>query len=213
MRFAVLGSGQVGRSLGAGLVRHGHDVVMGSRDPDSEQVRTWLAATGDRASAASYAEAAQQGEVGVLVTAWGGTETALTLAGANNLAGKIVIDVTNPLGFGPEGPHLVIGHTDSGGEQVQRWLAQSQVVKTWNTVNHAHMIDPKIPGGPGDMFYCGNDAEAKAFVADLLDQCGWPSIDVGGIDGARLLEPMVILWVRYAMSHATSDHAFKLLHP
>ncbi len=213
MRFAVLGSGQVGRSLGAGLVRHGHDVVMGSRDPGSEQVRAWVAGSGDRAAAATYADAAQQGEVAVLATAWSGTESALMLAGAENLAGKIIIDVTNPLGFGPDGPHLVIGHTDSAGEQVQRWLRHSRVVKTWNTVNHAHMIDPKIPGGPGTMFYCGNDADAKTFVADLLDQCGWPSLDAGGIDGARLLEPLTILWVRYAMAHGTSDHAFKLLRP
>lgn len=213
MRFAVLGSGQVGRSLGSGLVRHGHDVVMGSRDPQAEQVRAWRSDAGSRATAASHAEAAQQCEVAVLALAWSGAESALQLAGADNLAGKVVIDVTNPLGAGPQGPQLVIGHTDSGGEQVQRWLPGSRVVKTWNTVNHAHMIDPRIPGGPGDMFYCGDDLDAKTFVADLLDQCGWPSIDVGGIDGARMLEPMVMLWVRYAMAHGTSDHAFKLLRP
>lgn len=213
MRFAVLGSGQVGRSLGTGLVRHGHDVVMGSRDPESEQVRAWLAETGPAATAASYADAATRGEVGILAIAWSGAESAVQLAGADNLAGKTVIDVTNPLGFGPDGPFLVVGHTDSAGEQVQRWLPESHVVKTWNTVNHAHMIDPRIPGGPGDMFYCGDDADAKAFVADLLDQVGWPSIDVGAIDGARLLEPMTILWVRYAMAHGTTDHAFKLLRP
>jgi 8-hydroxy-5-deazaflavin:NADPH oxidoreductase len=213
MRFAVLGSGQVGRSLGAGLARHGHTVVMGTRDPGAERVVAWAAQAGERASAATHADAAAGCEVAVLATVWTGTENALQLAGASNLAGKIVIDVTNPLGFGPSGPTLVLGHTDSAGEQVQRWLPESRVVKTWNIVNHAHMIDPDIPGGPGDMFYCGNDAEAKVFVADLLDQCGWPSIDAGGIDGARLLEPLTILWVRYAMSHSTSNHAFKLLHP
>jgi 8-hydroxy-5-deazaflavin:NADPH oxidoreductase len=213
VRFAVLGSGQVGRSLGTGLVRHGHEVVMGSRDPGSEQVRAWLAEAGPTAAAASYVDAAARGEVGVLAIAWSGAESALQLAGADNLAGKTVIDVTNPLGFGPDGPFLVVGHTDSAGEQVQRWLPESHVVKTWNTVNHAHMIDPRIPGGPGDMFYCGDDADAKAFVADLLDQVGWPSIDLGGIEGARLLEPMTILWVRYAMAHGTTDHALKLLRP
>jgi 8-hydroxy-5-deazaflavin:NADPH oxidoreductase len=213
MKFAILGSGQVGSSLGAGLARHGHTVVMGSRDPSAERVVAWAAEAGDRASAASYADAAAGCEVAVVATVWTGTENALRLAGPSNLAGKIVIDVTNPLGIGPNGPALVLGHTDSGGEQVQRWLPESRVVKTWNTVNHLHMIDPAIPGGPGDMFYCGDDADAKVVVADLLDQCGWPSIDVGGIDGARLLEPMTILWVRYAMGHSTSNHAFKLLHP
>jgi predicted dinucleotide-binding enzyme len=186
---------------------------MGSRDPESERVRAWLAETGPAATAASYAEAAARGEAGILAVVWSGAESALQLAGADNLAGKTVIDVTNPLGFGPDGPFLVVGLTDSAGEQVQRWLPKSHVVKTWNTVNHAHMIDPRIPGGPGDMFYCGDDADAKALVADLLDQVGWPSIDVGGIDGARLLEPLTMLWVRYARAHGTTDHAFKLLRP
>ncbi|HSP64816.1 MAG TPA: hypothetical protein VLO10_01370, partial [Candidatus Deferrimicrobium sp.] len=142
---------------------------------------------------------------------WGGTENALALAGASNLAGKVVIDVTNPFGPGPSGLTLVLGHDDSAGEQVQRWLPDSQVVKTWNTVNHRHMIDPHIPGGPGDMFLCGNDAAAKQTVSELLTECGWPPLDVGTIEAARMLEPLALLWVVYAIAHGSSDHAFKLL--
>ncbi|MDQ6856467.1 MAG: hypothetical protein M3Z57_05280 [Candidatus Dormibacteraeota bacterium] len=132
-------------------------------------------------------------------------------ARASNLAGKIVVDVTNPIGDGPRGSRLVLGHDDSGGEQVQRWLPESMVVKTWNTVNHEHMIDPHIPGGPGDMFLCGNDPAAKQTVASLVADCGWSPLDAGAIDASRLMEPLAMLWVGYAMTHGSSDHAFKLL--
>jgi predicted dinucleotide-binding enzyme len=150
-------------------------------------------------------------EIACLATAWTGAENAITLAGAGNLAGKVVIDVTNPLGFGPSGPSLVVGHDDSAGEQVQRWLPDSRVVKTWNTVNHAHMIDSHIPGGPGDMFLCGDEAAAKQTVAELLQECGWPPLDVGGIVAARLVESLALMWISYAISAGSSDHGFKLL--
>ena len=211
MKFAVLGSGQVGRSLGAGLVRHGHEVLMGSRDPGATHVTEWLDTVGERGRALSYGEAASEADIACLVTAWGGAENAVTLAGPANLAGKIVIDVTNPIGAGPRGSRLVLGHDDSAGEQVQRWLPGSMVVKTWNTVNHEQMIDPHIPGGPGDMFLCGNDDTAKQTVAELVADCGWPPLDAGTIEASRLLEPLAMLWVGYAMTHGSSDHAFKLL--
>jgi predicted dinucleotide-binding enzyme len=211
MRFAVLGSGQVGRALGAGLIRHGHDVLMGSRDPSAAQVVAWVGEVGDRGRAVSYDEAAREAEIACVATAWSGTENALTLAGVANLAGKLVIDVTNPFGRGPSGMTLVTGRDDSAGEQVQRWLPQSRVVKTWNTVNNQQMIDPTIPGGPGDMFLCGNDDAAKETVSELLRECGWPPLDVGGIESARMLESLALLWVTYAISHSSSDHAFKLL--
>lgn len=209
----MLGSGQVARSLGTGLARHGHDVLMGTRSPDSEEAHAWAQSTAPRGEVTTYDDAARRCEVAVLATSWSGTENALRLAGAANLAGKVVIDVTNPLGQGPSGFGLVIGHTDSAGEQVQRWLPESRVVKTWNQVNHMQMIDPTVPGGPGDMFYCGNDADAKSLVADLLDQCGWPSIDAGGIEASRYLEPLAMLWIGYAGRHGVHDHAFKLLRP
>lgn len=212
MRIAVLGSGQVGRALGAGLARHGHDVVMGTRDPGGASVTSWVAETGAHATAGTYADAAAECELACVATAWGGTENAISLAGADNLDGKVVIDVTNPLGFGPDGPFLVIGNTDSAGQQVQRWLPGSRVVKAWNTVNSAHMIDPNTPGGPADMFICGNDAAAKQVVTELLAQCGWSSvIDTGGIAAAAMLESLALLWVAYAREHQSTSHAFRLL--
>lgn len=211
MKIAILGSGQVGRALGAGLARHGHEVVMGSRDPRGEAVRGWVAEVGERARAAPYAEAASACDLACVVTSWSGTENALSLAGAAHLAGKVVVDVTNPLGFGESGPFLVVGGADSAGEQVQRWLPDAHVVKAWNTVNANQMVDPTTPGGPADMLFCGNDAAAKQTVADLLSDCGWVPLDMGGIDSARYIEAVAILWIKYAIAHGTTDHAFTLL--
>ena len=160
----------------------------------------------------TFADAAKFGDVVVLATSWSGTENALKLAGASSLAGKVVIDATNPLAFAPNAPPaLAIGHTDSGGEQVQRWLPEARVVKAFNTIGHAHMFKPSFPGGPPDMFVCGNDADAKKTVTEICQAFGWPVIDIGGIEGARLLEPICILWVLYGIRTNSWNHAFKLL--
>ena len=213
MRIGILGTGDVGRTLGAGFASLGHEVMIGSRDAGSAKVRAWLEQTGDRASAGTFADAAAFAEVAVLATLWSGTENAIRLAGPQNLAGKVVIDATNPLVFTPGAPPaLALGHTDSGGEQVQRWLPESRVVKAFNIVGHAHMVNPQFPGGPPDMFICGNDADAKKTVTEFLTVFGWPpAIDLGGIEGARLLEPMCILWVIYGFRTGGWNHAFKML--
>jgi len=210
MKVGILGSGDVGKTLGAGFASLGHEVTIGSRDPG--KLKEWVEKTGPKASAGTFAEATELGEVVVLATLWSGTKHAIQLAGPENFGGKVVIDATNPLLFDqPGGPRLALGHTDSGGEQVQRWLPAARVVKAFNTVGHAHMVHPDFPGGPPDMFICGNDEEAKKTVTGILKDFGWPAIDVGGIEGARLLEPLCILWVGYGVRTGTWDHAFKLL--
>jgi predicted dinucleotide-binding enzyme len=211
MKIAVLGTGEVGRVLGAGFVKRGHEVMIGSRDPSSAKVHEWLARTGAGASAGTFAEAAKFGEVAVLATLWAGTENALRMAGTDNLAGKVVIDATNPLDFTVMPPRLAIGHTDSGGEQVQRWLQGSRVVKAYNTVGNPHMINPEFPGGPPDMFICGNDDAAKRTVCDLLGDFGWPCIDLGGIEASRYLEPLAMVWILHYIRTSSGNHAFKLL--
>ncbi|HUI10045.1 MAG TPA: NAD(P)-binding domain-containing protein [Bacteroidota bacterium] len=212
MNIGILGTGDVARSLAAGFLRLGHAVRLGTRDPKSEKLAQWLAGAGKGAGAVVFAEAAAFGDVVVLATLWSGTENALKLAGQKGFAGKVVIDATNPLVFRPgEPPALALGHTDSGGEQVQRWLPQSRVVKCFNMVGHAHMVSPSFPGGPPDMFFCGIDAEAKETVAKLLTQLGWPSTDLGGIEYARVLEPLCILWVAYGMRTGGWNHALKML--
>jgi predicted dinucleotide-binding enzyme len=212
MKVGILGSGDVGQALGRGLVARGHEVKMGSRERINEKAAKWAAEAGAKASTGDFAEAARFGELVILATAWAGAENALRLAGAENLAGKVLMDVTNPLVFPSGGPPaLALGHTDSGGEQVQRWVPKARVVKAFNSVGFAHMVDPKFPGGPPDMFISGNDADAKAAVADIVKSFGWGVIDVGGIEGARLLEPLCILWITYGMRTKSWNHAFKML--
>ena len=212
MNVGVLGTGAAGRALGTGFADRGHHVKMGSRDTANQAAVEWAGAS-DRTTTGTFAEAAVFGEIAVLATAWTGTENALRLAGHQNLAGKVVIDATNPLAFaGPDQlPGLALGHTDSGGEQVQRWLPEARVVKAFNIVGNADMVDPRFPGGPPDMFFCGDDDDAKSTVKDILTAFGWESIDIGGIEGARLLEPLCILWVVCGARTGTWGHAFKLL--
>jgi len=212
MKYGILGSGDVGQALGRGLVARGHEVKMGSRDANNPKTAAWASEAGALASTGDFAQAARFGQIVFLATLWSGTENALRFAGAENLDGKIVIDATNPLVFTPGAPPtLALGHTKSGGEQVQRWLPKSRVVKAFNTVGFAHMVDPQFPGGPPDMFICGKDAAAKDAVTEILKSFGWNTIDIGGIEGARLLEPMCILWVTYGMRTGSWNHAFKLL--
>jgi hypothetical protein len=196
MKVAILGTGEVGKSLAAGFEKHGHDVKMGHRDPKE-----------------SYADAAKFAELAVLATPWSGTENAIKLTDPRNLAGKVVIDVTNPLKFEEsQAPRLALGFDDSGGEQVQRWLPQSRVVKCFNIVGNTLMVNPQIPGGPPDMFIAGNDAGAKQTVTTICKQFGWPVVDIGGIEGARLLEPLAMLWVVVGFKLNRWEQAWKLLH-
>lgn len=213
MKIGILGTGDVGRTLANGFLATGHQVMMGSREAANEKALAWVkeAGAGSGASTGAFVDAAKFADVVVLAVAWAGAENALKLAGPGNLAGKVVIDAINPLTFGARGLELVIGHTDSAGEQVQRWLPGARVVKAFNSVGYAQMFKPDFPGGPPDMFICGNDDAAKKTVTDILMSFGWSTIDIGGIEGARLLEPLCVLWIDYAMRAQSHSHAFKLL--
>ena len=213
MKIGILGTGVVGQMLGAGFAKKGHEVKMGSRDAANEKLREFVMKAGPKASSGTFAEAAAFGDVIVLATLWSGTENALRLAGAKHCAGKVVMDATNPLVFAPNAPPaLERGWSDSAGEQVQRWLPDAKVVKVYNTVGSAHMVDPQFPGGPPDMFICGNDESAKSTVTKICADFGWPTIDLGGIEGSRLLEPLCIVWVLHATRLGSWNHAFKMLH-
>ena len=212
MRIGILGSGGVGQDLGLGFIGLGHDVKMGSRNPARDEIKAWLAKAGKRASAGSFAEAAVFGELAVLAILWTGTENAIHLAGPENLAGKVVIDVTNPLLFRPNAlPGLAVGGVDSAGEQVQRWLPKAKVVKAFNSVNHAHMFKPSFPDGPPDMFICGDDAGARETVAGICRDFGWGVVDMGKLEAARLLEPLALIYILNAIQTGNWDYAFKLL--
>ena len=187
MNIGILGSGDVGRRLGDGLIALGHKVKIGTREPGKLDIQQWINNHGqEKATAGTFAEAASYGDV---------------------------IDVTNPLDFSKGiPPRLAVGHTDSAGETVQRLLPESKIVKALNTVGNLQMINPDFQGGPPTMFVCGNDKDAKKTVADsILTPFGWETIDIGGIEGSRLLEPLAMLWIIYYFRTNTGNHAFKLL--
>jgi len=209
VRVGVLGSGDVGRVLAGGFIKLGHDVKIGSRDP--EKLREWAEKAGERASTGTLEETAKFGDLIVLATHGAGAENALRLAGPGNFDGKVVIDATNPLEFSSGAPKLYVGFNDSLGEQVQRWIPKARVVKAFNTVGNAHMIDPDFPNGPPDMFICGNDEDAKKIVAQVCRHWGWGVIDLGNIESSRYLEPMCMTWVMHGLRAGSWNHAFKLL--
>lgn len=210
LKFGLIGSGDVARALGWGLVGLGHPVVMGTREPGNPKAAEWASQAGPLASAGTFADAARA-DVVILATLWSGTENALRLAGHEHLAGKVLIDATNPLTFGADGPSLTVGHTDSGGETVQRWVPGARVVKAFNIVGNAHMVKPDFPGGPPDMLIAGDDAEAKKLVTALCTALGWGTVDAGGIAQSRLLEPLALIWIRHYFTTGNGNHAFKLL--
>lgn len=219
MKIGILGSGDVGRKLGDGLIEIGHEVKIGTRDPNKEQIVQWLRNHGNgekqKASVGSFTEAASFEDMVIIATQWDGTINAIKMADSatKNFAGKIVIDVTNPLDFSKGmPPKLAVGHTDSAGETVQRLLPDAKVIKTFNIVGNPHMVHPDFPCGPPTMFICGNDEEAKKMIMDsILTPFGWETIDIGGIEGARLLEPLAMLWITYYFRTNNGNHAFKLL--
>ena len=209
VRVGVLGSGDVGKVLAAGFASLGHEVKIGSRDP--EKLREW-ATSSSRLSTGSFADAAQFGDILVLATLGAAAADAIQLAGLDAFDNKVVIDATNPLDFSKGmAPTLFVGTTDSLGEQIQRLVPKARVVKAFNTVGNAHMINPQFPGGPPDMFLCGNDAGAKKIVSQICEAFGWGVVDIGGIDASRYLEPMCMTWVLYGVRNSSWNHAFKLL--
>jgi len=212
MKVGIFGTGDVGRALGRAFVTLGHEVKLGGREANNAKAVTWAKDNAPNASAGTFAEAAEFGEIAVLATLGSANEAVLRAAGPERLAGKIVIDATNPLSHQPGGlPGLSVSGNDSGGEQVQRAVPQAHVIKAFNIVGNAHMFRPDFPGGPPDMFFCGNDEGAKRRVASLLGDFGWNPVDVGGIESARYLEAMCMVWVLYGIKTGGWSHAFKML--
>jgi predicted dinucleotide-binding enzyme len=200
MRIGVLGTGIVGRTLGSKLMELGHDVNMGSRHAGNERALEWVASAGERAGEGSFADAAAFGELVVNATSGEVSLEALNAAGEDNLAGKVLADVCNPIdrqsGFPPA---LTVINTDSMGEQIQRAFPRARVVKTLNTVTAAIMVNPALLAGDHLVFVSGNDAAAKAQVTEILQGFGWPSqdiVDLGDISTARGPEAYLLLWLR-----------------
>ena len=211
MKIGILGSGPVGKALARGFKGIGYDVMVGSREANGEKVQAIAKELGTKSG--TFSDTAKFGDICAICTLGIGTENALKLAGPENFTGKVVIDVTNPLDFSKGmPPGLFVGHTDSGGEQIQRLLPDAYVVKALNIVSNPDMINPSYPDGPPDMFICGNDQNAKITVTEILQKFGWSSIiDIGGIECSRFLEPFMIIWVLYGIKTGNWNHAFKLI--
>lgn len=209
--IAILGNGSVGVALAKGFAGLGARVVFGTRDVAGARTREALAAV-PGATAAPHAEAARASDIAVVALPWSGVAEGLRLAGADNLAGKLVIDPTNPLDFSSGVPRLALGFDDSAGETVQRLLPQARVVKAFNMIGAPHMVQPRFAGGVPDMLIAGNDDAAKKDVGRVLEAFGWRApVDLGDISASRLLEPLAMAWIAYALRNDHWTHAFSLL--
>lgn len=214
MKIGVLGTGMVGNAISTKLVQLGHQVRMGSRTADNPKASDWVKANGAKASHGTFADSAAYGEILFNCTAGTASLEALTLAGANNLRGKILIDIANPLDFSKGiPPTLSVCNTDSLGEQIQLAFPETKVVKTLNTVNCNVMVKPSLVPGDHDMFICGNDSAAKARVTDILKNWfGWKSVfDLGDITGARAMEMFLPIWLRLMMKFQTPSFNVKIV--
>ena len=205
----------VGQTLGTKLVSLGHDVKMGARDAKNEKAASFSAKSGDKASHGTFADAAAFGEILFVCTNGNGTLPALRAAGADNLAGKVLVDISNPLDFSKGmPPTLFAGNSDSLGELIQKEFPDAKVVKTLNTINCALMVDPgKVAGGDHTVFLSGNDAGAKARVREILEGWfGWKHVlDLGDVTTARGVESYLHLWLRAYMALGTADFNVKIV--
>jgi hypothetical protein len=216
MRIAVLGTGTVGRTIGTKLVELGHEVTMGSRTADNENAREWISAVGGGAAQGTFEDAASGAELIFNCTGGAVALDALRAAGAANLAGKVVVDVSNPLDFSKGAPPtLTVCNTDSVGEQLQREFPDARVVKALNTMNTAVMTNPAGVPGHHNLFVSGNDSEAKTTVKGILGDFGWPQhtiIDLGDITGARGQEMYLPLWLRLMGTLGRPDFNIAVVH-
>lgn len=211
MRIGILGSGAVGTTLAGGFLAHGHEVMVASREP--KKLRDWSrqnrgARTGTPEESAKFAE--------VAVLAAKGTAAAAMVraAGAANLAGKPLLDATNPIAEAPPVNgvlQLFTSLDDSLMERLQKEFPQIHFVKAFNSVGAPRMVNPVYAAGRPTMFICGDDQPAKAVATRLLDQLGWDCEDMGGVEAARAIEPLCILWCIPGFRHNQWTHAFKLL--
>ncbi|MFC4785905.1 NADPH-dependent F420 reductase [Nocardioides sp. MAHUQ-72] len=224
MKIAVLGTGMVGQAIAGRLDELGHSVVVGTRDPRATLARTEPDGMGNppfaawhaqhpQVGLATFAEAAAPAELVVNASSGGATLEVLRLAGAENLAGKPLLDIANPLDFS-QGfpPSLFVKDTDSLGELVQRTFPEARVVKALNTLNASLMVEPKTLGDTGTVFVSGDDAEAKAITVELLQSFGHDDvIDLGALETARGTEMLLPIWLRLMNALGTAQFNFKIV--
>lgn len=211
MKVGVLGSGMVGQALSDGFLKHGDEVMRGSRDP--AKLAEWKAGAGPKARSGTFAEAARFGEIVVLAVR-GAAAGDVVQACRSELAGKTVIDTTNPIAGVPPVNGIVrffTGPNESLMEALQARAPGAKLVKAFSCVGNALMVDPALPGGRPTMFICGNDEGAKRRVTAVLDRFGWETEDMGTAEAARAIEPLCMLWCIPGFRSNRWTHAFKLL--
>jgi len=211
-KIAVLGSGAVGRTLADGFLKHGYTVMRGTREP--AKLADWKAAAGGMGSVGTFAAAARFGELVVLAVKGAAAEAVVDLCGADALAGKTVIDTTNPIAEKPPVNGVLAFFTtldQSLMERLQKRAPGARFVKAFSCVGNDLMVNPGLSGGPPTMFICGNDAAAKREVKAVLDQFGWEVEDLGAVEAARAIEPLCILWCIPGFARNDWAHALKML--
>jgi len=210
-KIAVFGTGQVGDVLANGFLGNGDAVMRASRDP--AKLQTWKTGAKGEASIGTYAEAAKWADTIVLAVKGAAAESVLDLAGVANLAGKVVIDTTNPIGDAPPQGGVIQYFTaanESLMERLQKQAPNAKFVKAFNSVGSAFMVKPSFKSKPA-MFICGNDAGAKQEVSGLLEKWGWQSVDMGGVEVARPIEALCQLWCAPGFLKNDWKHAFAWL--
>ncbi|HET7535393.1 MAG TPA: NAD(P)-binding domain-containing protein [Candidatus Didemnitutus sp.] len=214
MKIAVLGTGMVGEAIAGRLVEVGHDVRMGSRTRDNPKAITWVNGAGSRASQGTFADAAAFGEMVFHCAHGQAALEVLAAAGPNHLGGKVLIDVSNPLGMATHPPSLLYCNTTSLAERIQAAHPAALVVKTLNTMNCAIMVRPRQLAGSHNVFLSGNDPGAKERVAAVLRSFGWTDteiVDLGGITTARGSEMIMPLWLSLWGALGTAEFNFSLV--
>jgi predicted dinucleotide-binding enzyme len=209
-KIGVIGSANVGQTLAQGFKKHGYEVRIGSRTP--AKLANFV--TGSGIAAGTFDEVAAWADAAVLAVSGKVAEEAVKTAGEANLRGKVVIDATNPIADAPPVDGVIqyfTGPNSSLMEQLQRAFPSIRFVKAFSSVGAARMINPAFEGGKPTMFYCGNDADAKAFVAKILDQFGWEPADMGTAVAARAIEPLAQLWCIPGFRENKWTHAFRVL--
>ena len=214
MKIAVLGTGSVGRTVAPALARLGHQVVVGTRDPDTTRARDdWTPPVADL-PLQTYADVAEGVDLVVNATSGEGSLSALGMVGSEHLAGKVLLDLANPLDFSSGfPPTLSVKDSDSLAEQIQRAFPEARVVKALNTVTAGVMVEPGLVGdGDSTMFAAADDAEARALVVGLLQQLGWRDVvEFEELSAARGLEMWLPLWVRLMGRLGTAEFNLKLV--
>ena len=211
MKVGILGSGDVAKALASGFLKHGHEVMLGTRAP--VKLADW-AKKNPKTRVGTFAETAKFAELAVLAVKGTAAADVLRTAGTTNLADKPVIDATNPIADTPPVNGVLrffTGPDDSVLERLQREFENVHFVKAFNSVGNAFMVNPQFAGGPPTMFICGNDDEAKKMVRGILNQFGWETADMGKVEAARAIEPLCMLWCIPGFLRNDWTHAFKLL--